>query len=208
MICDKCGKSNIQGTTECSYCGAEIPRTSGGGGFADILSYNAIGGIPRSPVKKDIKKYENEKQLEGISEAEMQKLIKKSDGIMKSTKINSLFGLVAIGLCILILISSSIFGILTINTIKAYKEETKTQMEETRKELMEYKSQVDEILGKNNKTTEDNGIKEEKNNSKQNDTNIEDENSTKETDKKEDVKKSSSSETDAEDNLINKKTEE
>lgn len=202
MICDKCGKSNIQGITECSYCGAEMPRTSGGGGFADILSYNAIGGISCSPVKKDIKKYENEKQLEGISEAEMQKLIKKSDGIMKSTKINSLFGLVAIGLCILILISSSIFGILTINTIKSYKEETTTQMEETRKELMEYKSQVDEILEEKNKTTEDNENKE-KNKSKQDDKNIENKNNT-----KGDVKKSSSSETEAEDNLINKKTEE
>lgn len=202
MICDKCGKSNIQGTTECSYCGAEIPRTSDGGGFADILSYNVIGGILHSNVKKDIKKHENEKPVEGISEAEMQKLIKKSDGIMKSTKINSLFGLVAIGLCILILISSSIFGILTINTIKSYKEETTTQMEETRKELMEYKSQVDEILEEKNKTTEDNENKE-KNKSKQDDKNIENKNNT-----KGDVKKSSSSETEAEDNLINKKTEE
>lgn len=154
MLCDKCGKSNIHGTAECSYCGDEIPQTSGGGGFADILSYNAIGGIPRSSVKKDMKKYENEKQSEGISKAEMQKLIKKSDGIMKSTKINSLFGLIAVGLCILILISSSIFGVLTIYTIKGYKEETTAQMEETRKELIEYKSQVNAMIEDKNSVKE------------------------------------------------------
>lgn len=200
MICDKCGKSNIPGTTECSYCGAEMPRASGGGGFADILSYHAIGGISHSPVKK----YENKKRTEGNSEAEMQKLIKKSDGILKSTKINSLFGLVAIGLCILILISSGIFGVLTLNTIKDYKEETTTQMEETRKELMEYKSQVNAILEENNQTTDDVETKEEKDNSKQGDMNIENNSSANETDQKdENVKKPSSPTTDAEGDLIN-----
>lgn len=202
MICNKCGKSNISELSECSYCGAKMPKPSGGGGFADILSYNALGEATPT-ITPNVPKCEKEKKSERISNLDVQKLIKKSDGIMKSTKINSLFGLVAIGLCILILISSSIFGILTINTIKAYKEETTTQMEETRKELTEYKSQVDEILEENNKTTEDNKNKEEKNKSKQDDKNTENKNST-----KDDVKKSSSSETDAEDNLINKKTEE
>ena len=146
MICEKCGKSNISNLSECAYCGAKMPKTTGGGGFADILSYNAAGGVTPSPVKPEMHKDEKEKPSEGISELDMQKLIKKSDNIMKSTKINSLFGLVAIGLSFLILISSIIFGIVTINTVKGYKEETMTQIEETRKELMEYKSHVDTLI--------------------------------------------------------------
>ena len=209
MICEKCGKSNISNLSECAYCGAEMPKTTGGGGFADILSYSAAGGVAPSPVRPEMHKDEKEKSSEGISELEMQKLIKKSDNIMKSTKINSLFGLVAIGLSLLILISSIIFGIVTINTVKGYKEETMTQIEETRKELMKYKSQVDTILEEKNKPTddvaedEDEIKKEEKTDSKQDDTDVEDKNSAKETGKKDDVKNPSSPKTDAEGNLIN-----
>lgn len=210
MICEKCGKSNISNLSECAYCGAEMPKTTGGGGFADILSYNAAGGVTPSPVRPEMRKDEKEKPSEGISELEMQKLIKKSDNIMKSTKINSLFGLVAIGLSFLILISSIIFGIVTINTVKGYKEETMSQIEETRKELMEYKSQVDTILEEKNKPTDDvtedevETKKDEKTDSKQDDTDVEDKNSTKETGKKDDdVKNPSSPKTDAEGNLIN-----
>ena len=177
MICEKCGKSNISNLSECAYCGANMPKTTGGGGFADILSYNAAGGITPSPVRPEMHKDEKEKTSEGISELEMQKLIKKSDNIMKSTKINSLFGLVAIGLSFLILISSIIFGIVTINTVKSYKEETMKQIEETRKELTEYKTQIDTLIEESKKiddgtddsdvtTTDDN-----KDNSKQENTN-------------------------------------
>lgn len=206
MICEKCGKSNISNLSECAYCGAEMPKTTDGGGFADILSYSAAGGVAPSPVRPEMHKDEKEKSSEGISELEMQKLIKKSDNIMKSTKINSLFGLVAIGLSLLILISSIIFGIVTINTVKGYKEETMTQIEETRKELTEYKSQVDTLLEEKNKPTddvtedEDEIKKEEKTDSKQDDTDVEDKNSAKDTGKKDDVKNPSSPKTDAEGN--------
>lgn len=209
MICEKCGKSNISNLSECAYCGAEMPKTTGGGGFADILSYNSAGGAT-PPIRRGIHKNEQEKPVEGISELEMQRLIKKYDNIMKSTKVNSIFGLVAIGLSFLILISSIIFGIVTINTVKGYKEETLTQIEETRKGLMEYKFQVDTILEENNKLTEDatedevETKKGEKTDFKQKDTDVEDKNSTKETGKKDDdVKNPSSPKTDAEGNLIN-----
>ena len=154
MICEKCGKSNVSNLSECAYCGAEMPKTSGGGGFADILSYNAAGGVTPLPVKPSIHK--DEKSLEGISELDMQKLIKKSDNIMKSTKINALFGLVAIGLSFLILVSSIIFGVVTISTVKGYKEETMTQLEETKKELTDYKTQLDKLLEKIEEDKSDN----------------------------------------------------
>ena len=133
MICDKCGKSNISGLSECSYCGAEMPKASACGGFADILSYKSLGETTPLAIKPDVPKYEYEKKSEGMSDLDMQKLIKKSDSIMKSTKVNSLFGLIAIGLSFLILVSSIIFGIVTISTVKGYKEETMTQLEETKK---------------------------------------------------------------------------
>lgn len=160
MICDKCGKSNISGLSECSYCGAEMPRTSACGGFADILSYKSLDETTPPTIKPDVLKYENEKKSEGISDLDMQKLIKKSDSIMKSTKVNSLFGLIAIGLSFLILISSIIFGIVTISTVKGYKEETMTQLEATKKELTDYKTQLDTLLEKieDNKTDDTNNV--------------------------------------------------
>ena len=136
MICDKCGKSNIAGLPECSYCGTEMPKVSACGGFADILTFNSQGETER------------EKTVERISDLEMQNLIKKSDGIMKSTKINSLFGLIAIGLSFLILVSSIVFGIVTINAVKSYNKETMAQSEETKKELAEYKKQLNTLLEK------------------------------------------------------------
>jgi len=158
VICEKCGKSNISDLSECAYCGAKMPKTSGGGGFADILSYNAAGGVAPSPVRPEMHKDENEKTSEGISELDMQKLIKKSDNIMKSTKINSLFGLVAIGLSLLILISSIIFGIVTINTVKGYKEETMKQIEEMNTSVDKRITQMEEIISQieSKRETEDN----------------------------------------------------
>lgn len=209
MICEKCGKSNISNLSECAYCGAEMPKTSGGGGFADILSYNTAGVATPPPVKSETRKDEKEKPSEGISDLDMQKLMKKSDNIMKSTKINSLFGLVAIGLGLLILISSIIFGIVTINTIKGYKEETMTQIEETRKELTGYKSQVDTLIEENKKkdvVTDDNDVtttQDDKSNAKQENKDSVDKDDKKETYKKDDVKNPSSPKTDAEGNLIN-----
>lgn len=208
MICDKCGRSNISNLSECAYCGAEMPKTTGGGGFADILSYNVSDGTT-PPVKADIHKCKKNKSSEGISEAEMQKLIKKSDNIMKSTKTNSLFGLVAIGLSLLILISSIIFGIVTINAVKGFKEETMTQIEETRKELKEYKTQVDMLIEeskKKDKDTDDSDVPTKEDNKadfEQENTNNTDKDNKKDTDKKDDVKNPSSPETDAEGNLIN-----
>jgi len=158
VICEKCGKSNISDLSECAYCGAKMPKTSGGGGFADILSYNAAGGVAPTPVRPEMHKDENEKTSEGISELDMQKLIKKSDNIMKSTKINSLFGLVAIGLSLLILISSIIFGIVTINTVKGYKEETMKQIEEMNTSVDKRITQMEEIISQieSKRETEDN----------------------------------------------------
>lgn len=155
MICDKCGKSNSHDISQCAYCGADMPKTSGGGGFVDILTYKGTGGATPSANKAETPVCREEKQTEGISEIDMQKLIKKSDNIMKSTKVNSLFGLVAIGLSILILVSSIIFGIITINTVKSYKEATMTQIEETKKELNEYKEDIDKVLAEITKTKND-----------------------------------------------------
>lgn len=151
MICDKCGKSNINSLSECFYCGAKMPPLSSNGGFADILSFN--GSSPSAEHKETVKK--DDTKSEGISELEMQKLFKKTDSIIKSTHKNTLFGLIAIGLSLLILISSIIIGIVTISSVKGYKEETMTQITETKKELESYKAQIDSVLEAINKDSKE-----------------------------------------------------
>jgi len=216
VICDKCGKSNISGLSECSYCGAEMPKTSACGGFADILSYKSSGETTPPTITPDVPRYEKEKKSEGISDLDMQKLIKKSDSIMKSTKVNSLFGLIAIGLSFLILVSSIIFGIVTISTVKGYKEETMTQLEETKKELTDYKTQLDTLFEKieddktdntNNIENKDDNKNEEKDEPEQETTNNETKDKTKTPDKENEkddkVKNPSLPTTDADGNIKN-----
>lgn len=212
MICDKCGKSNISGLSECFYCGAEMPKTSACGGFGDILSYKSIGETAPSTIKPDVPKYEKEKNSEGISDLDMHKLIKKSDSIMKSTKVNSLFGLIAIGLSFLILVSSIVFGLVTINKVKGYKEETMTQLEETKKELTDYKTQLDALLGKieddktdnmNNVENKDNAEDDKKGGINKVITNNETKDKTKTPNKADKDKNPSSPSTDADGNITN-----
>lgn len=135
MICDKCGKNNIQSLGKCSYCGAEMPKTSGGGGFADILSYN-MGECVSSQVKTG--EDEMGKRLKEINEEEIQKLIKMTDSLIKSTKRKSLLGSVAVVLSGLVLVSSTVLGVVTVNKVKEYE-----------KELAEYKTQLDALIEKN-----------------------------------------------------------
>jgi len=150
MICEKCGKSNIDELSQCAYCGAEMPLKTGGGGFADILSYNSGGATPPRPIKTESSQHEI--LGERIREEDMQKLLKKSDNIIKSTKVNSLFGLVAIALSILILISSIVFGIITINIVKGYKEETVKQIEEITTSVDGRMTKIEEIISKTEPT--------------------------------------------------------
>lgn len=135
MICEKCGQSNIQGLSKCAYCKADMPAASGGGGFADILSYTA----PESAVS-DTPYYERERKTEGISDADMQKLIKKSDNIMRTTQKNTFFGLIAIVLSLVILLSSVIIGVKTIGAVNDCKEDIaayKAQVEQMNKKIGE-----------------------------------------------------------------------
>lgn len=37
MICKKCGRANPYGTDKCNYCGEEMPPSTNGNGFSDIL---------------------------------------------------------------------------------------------------------------------------------------------------------------------------
>lgn len=160
MLCEKCGKSNISDLAKCTYCGAEMPKTAGGGGFADILSCNSIGDTtPPSVIPP--RKYTPPEMREDTEkeDTELEKLMKKTDNIKKAIEINALLSLIAIGLSILILISSIIFGIVTISNIKGYKEETIENIEkinneiskykiETLKQLDEYEIQIDKIIQK------------------------------------------------------------
>lgn len=41
MICKKCGRANPYGTDKCNYCGEEMPPSTNGNGFSDILSVPA-----------------------------------------------------------------------------------------------------------------------------------------------------------------------
>jgi len=216
VICEKCGKSNISNLSECAYCRAEMPKTSGGGGFADILNYKFSGETAPHTIAPGVPRYEKEKKFEGLSDLDMQKLIKKSDSIMKSTKVNSLFGLIAIGLSFLILVSSIIFGIVTISTVKGYKEETMTQLEETKKELKDYKTQLDTLFEKieddktdntNNVENKDDNKNEEKDEPEQETTNNETKDKIKTPDKENEngdkVKNPSLPTTDADGNIKN-----
>lgn len=37
MICKKCGRANPYGTDKCNYCGEDMPPSTNGNGFSDIL---------------------------------------------------------------------------------------------------------------------------------------------------------------------------
>ena len=96
-----------------------MPKPSGGGGFADILSYK--------PTETDLSSRPGvivrEIKSEGISEADMQKLIKKSDKIIKSTNKNSVFGLVAVALCGVILLFAIVGGMAMFSMLNQTKAE-------------------------------------------------------------------------------------
>ena len=152
MICDKCGKSNIQGVHECIYCGARMPKLSGGGGFADILSYEHCTTTYDS--KSDFV-FDKENLSEDVRKSDVQTLIKKFDAILKITRRNLLFCMFAIVLGFIILLSSIVFGTVTVDSLKKYKKETITQLEQTSKKLSEYKTQLD-VKSKNSDENEKN----------------------------------------------------
>ncbi len=204
MICDKCGKSNIMGLAECSYCGADMPPATCCSGFADILSFGVFG--ENTPPNSSGYINKENFELKGMRDSDMQKLLKKSDNIMKTTQKNSLFGLIAIGLSFLILISSIVFGIRTVNTVNSYKEETIGQIDETKKELNEYKALLDSILAeieKDNKEDEKADNKGGKNT--KNTTDEDKEKTTNETSESNEKKITSETESNAEENILNKK---
>lgn len=101
-----------------------MPQKTNCGGFADILSIN----IPEPDV--DIKGPYGAEESEGVSEVEMQKLLKKIDRIMMETRQNGRYGLIAILLSVVILISSIIIGIVTISSVNEYKEFVSEQVDE------------------------------------------------------------------------------
>ena len=131
MICEKCGKSNIRGLAVCKYCGTDMPEINHCSGFSDILTFENTEA-PSSPVTG----FELNKS-EGISERDMQKLIKKSDKIIKSTRTGAMFGLIAIGLSIVILICSVVIGMSTLNAVNKYREETQELLKKVSPEVTE-----------------------------------------------------------------------
>ncbi len=161
MICDKCGKNNPTGAQKCSSCGEDMPTTASCGGFYDILNFS---DLPNEGLKE---KASQENGAEGIDQQNMQKLLKKSDSIIKNTQKNTVFGLVAIGLSLVILISSVVIGVITVNSVKNYEKETTkkindsiTRIEEATKEL---KNTQSKIVEESEKVSEEKnkGLKEE-----------------------------------------------
>ncbi len=129
MICEQCGKSNIDGVLRCTYCGAGMPSTTACGGFADILTFQDTQATTSlsSPLGENAK-------TEGMYDADMQKLLKKSDNIIKTTKKNASLSMVAIMLSILIFISSLMFGFATLSAMKGYQKELDELKQELREE--------------------------------------------------------------------------
>lgn len=118
MICDNCGKNNPNGAINCSYCGVALPPTTATTGFADILTLN-VHAAPANQTASP----EDSIISEGMYDADMQKLLKKSDRIYKSTQQNTKFGMIAIALSLVIFLSSLLFGILTLNKVNAQMDE-------------------------------------------------------------------------------------
>lgn len=121
MICDKCGKQTDGIKGVCSSCGVPLPPKSGGGGFADILSVDYTAVEVQAETTSAMSG--SELKTEGISDYDMQKLIKKSDKIIQTTQKNTLFGLIAIGLSALIFISSIIIAVVAVNKVKEVDEQ-------------------------------------------------------------------------------------
>lgn len=101
MLCEKCGKNNSESSNICSYCGSEMPTTEMCKGFADILTYSApettnisAGYTPTHTINS----------LEGISEADMKKIIKKTDSIISFSQKNLIVSLISVVLTAIIII--------------------------------------------------------------------------------------------------------
>ena len=161
MFCDHCGRNNDSGLKKCTYCGAEMPLISAGGGFADILRYNnSYEGTNTSHAPTETQRHADKNKSDAAFDLTVQKLIKKSDGILKITQRNFMLGLIGIAISFFIVISSIIACIITISNIKSQKNEIMTQMTETKKELKEYKNQIDILISKAEKDNESYNISE------------------------------------------------
>ncbi|MBE7012416.1 MAG: hypothetical protein E7415_07060 [Ruminococcaceae bacterium] len=143
MICDKCGKNNKLIGSKCTHCGAEMPKLSGNNGFADIFSYK-----PPVPVYSESQKISGgglDSEAERMRALDMQKLINRSDKIINSTNKNTLFCIISVGLCVIILISSLIITSITnkrldaltekLNSVEQSEQSTKAELKTVLKEL-------------------------------------------------------------------------
>ena len=161
MICDQCGRSNDSGLKKCTYCGAEMPVVSAGGGFADILRYNnSYEGTNTYHATPETQEHTYKNISDVAFDLTVQKLVKSSDSILKTTQRNIMLELIGITISFVIVISSIIACIITIRSINSQKNELITQMTEIKKELKEYKNQADVFLSEIEKDNESNNISE------------------------------------------------
>jgi cell division protein FtsL len=107
MICDKCGNNNKPKSSRCAFCGAEMPSTTGSNGFADIFSFK-----PAEPVMTEapVGYSKSDSEAERMRELDMKNLLRKSDKIIDSTRKNTLFSLISVALCVIILITSIVIS--------------------------------------------------------------------------------------------------
>lgn len=161
MICYKCGKNNPATSKKCSSCKAIMPEVTKCNGFADILSFKN-----ENVQSNNIINNKNHNIAE-VRDEDMKKLINQSYNIARRTKTNSLLELIAIGMCILIFISSVITGVVIIKNIRSFESDILTQLEETKNELSEYKIQLDELLIEHGISEDD--VTDLKNNEDEND---------------------------------------
>lgn len=102
MICEKCGKNNPGKNTTCAYCKAPLPGNESCGGFADILSFT---NVPAPVTAEDTRSA-------GMNEADARRLIARTNGIVEYSKRTTLFALIGVGICSLMLILTIVFFII------------------------------------------------------------------------------------------------
>lgn len=99
MLCEKCGKMNDSKSVKCGFCGSDMPKRSGCGGFSDILSYENLNTAKpiTPPVTPNL-----------VDPVEVKKLHARFENMKRSNRILSIMSLCSIALAVVAVVISVI----------------------------------------------------------------------------------------------------